>query len=132
MAILVTGAAGFIGFHLCKRLIDEGEQVIGVDNINDYYDVKLKIKRLKILEESAKDSFHFFKENIQDKENIVKIFLKYNPSKVVNLAAQAGVRYSIENPDAYIQSNLVGFQNIIDCCKDFNVEHFIYASSSSV
>ena len=132
MSILVTGAAGFIGFHLCKRLIERGEQVIGIDNINNYYDIKLKNQRLQILKKSSKNSFIFFKENIEDKENIVDIFCKYKPNKVINLAAQAGVRYSIENPDSYIQANLVGFLNVIECCRKFNIEHFVYASSSSV
>ena len=132
MTTIVTGAAGFIGFHLCKRLIEEGKKVIGIDNINNYYDVNLKYKRLQILKDCSKDSFDFFKEDIEDKDKIVDLFREYNPDKVVNLAAQAGVRYSIENPDIYIQSNLVGFLNIIECCRNFNVKHFIYASSSSV
>tara|TARA_B100000963_G_scaffold357801_1_gene380856 strand:+ start:908 stop:1924 length:1017 start_codon:yes stop_codon:yes gene_type:complete len=132
MTTLVTGAAGFIGFHLCKRLIKEGEKVIGIDNINNYYDVNLKNKRIQILNNSSKDSFYFFKVDIEDKDKIIDLFREYNPDKVVNLAAQAGVRYSIENPDIYIQSNLVGFLNIIECCRNFDVKHFIYASSSSV
>ena len=132
MTTIVTGAAGFIGFHLCKRLIEEGKKVIGIDNINNYYDVNLKNKRLQILKDCSKDSFDFFKEDIEDKDKIIDLFREYNPDKVVNLAAQAGVRYSIENPDIYIQSNLVGFLNIIECCRNFNVKHFIYASSSSV
>jgi UDP-glucuronate 4-epimerase len=132
MSILVTGAGGFIGFHLCKRLIGERQEVIGIDNINNYYDVKLKNKRIEILKNSSKNFFHFFNEDIENKENIFRIFDKYNPTKVVNLAAQAGVRYSIENPDAYIQANLVGFLNIIECCRKFKVDHFVYASSSSV
>ena len=94
--------------------------------------MKLKNKRIEILKNSSKNSFHFFNKDIKDKENIFQIFDKYNPNKVVNLAAQAGVRYSIENPDAYIQANLVGFLNIIECCRKFKVDHFVYASSSSV
>ena len=132
MAILVTGAAGFIGFHLCKRFLDSGEQVIGIDNINNYYDIKLKKARLEILKKISASSFHFFKKNLEDKKGIESIFIKHKPTKVINLAAQAGVRYSIENPDAYIQSNLVGFLNILECCRNYGVEHFVYASSSSV
>ena len=132
MTILVTGSVGFIGFHLCKRLLKEGHKVIGIDNINKYYDPNLKYARLRILESTGKKRFVFFKKNIEDKKKLSQIFDKYQPNKVVNLAAQAGVRYSLINPDAYIQSNIVGFVNLIECCRHSNIEHFVYASSSSV
>ena len=130
-SILVTGAAGFIGSNLIKRLIHDTENVkiIGIDNMNDYYDVSLKEYRLKQLKSN---SFIFIKGNIANKELMINIFKNYNPDIVVNLAAQAGVRYSIINPDAYIESNLIGFYNILECCRHFPVEHLIYASSSSV
>lgn len=130
--ILVTGAAGFIGSNLVKRLyaMIEDIQVIGIDNMNAYYDVALKEYRLKELEQF--ESFTFIKGNIADKEKINEIFEKYKPQVVVNLAAQAGVRYSIENPDAYIESNLIGFYNILEACRHNPVEHLVYASSSSV
>ena len=133
--ILITGAAGFIGFHLCKRLIKDGFSVIGIDNLNSYYDVKLKNDRLKLLFEYSKsnnNNFIFEKADIQDDDLLKSLFMNHQPLKVVNLAAQAGVRYSLENPKAYINSNILGFQNIIDCCKNFKIENFIYASSSSV
>jgi len=132
MTILVTGAAGFIGFHLCKRLLTLGEEVVGIDNINSYYDQKLKTARLNILKENSEKNFHFYKESIENKDAVLNIFEKYKPIKVVNLAAQAGVRYSIENPDAYVKANLVGFLNIIECCRNAKIKHFVYASSSSV
>lgn len=130
--ILVTGAAGFIGSNLVKRIYKETSNVtvIGVDNMNAYYDVALKDFRLKELEQYS--TFIFIKGNIADKELINKLFEKYKPSIVVNLAAQAGVRYSITNPDAYIESNLVGFFNILEACRNYPVEHLVYASSSSV
>ncbi len=130
--VLVTGAAGFIGSNLVKRLYSdiEGIKVIGIDNVNDYYDVRLKETRLNELKKY--ESFVFVKGNIADKETIVKIFEEYNPSVVVNLAAQAGVRYSITNPDAYIEANLIGFYNILEACRHYSVEHLVYASSSSV
>ena len=118
--VLVTGAAGFIGFHLCKRLLKEGVSVCAVDNLNDYYDVKLKEDRInKLKYESEKNGldFEFIKSDIIDKESLTKIFDLKRPNKVVNLAAQAGVRYSIENPSAYIQANVVGFSNIIETNK---------------
>ncbi|MBO5579872.1 MAG: SDR family NAD(P)-dependent oxidoreductase [Prevotella sp.] len=128
--ILVTGAAGFIGSNLVKRLIKEVKDatIIGIDNMNDYYDVSLKEWRLQDLGES----FHFIKGDIADKTTIDGIFEKFHPAVVVNLAAQAGVRYSITNPDAYIQSNLIGFYNILEACRHNPVEHLVYASSSSV
>lgn len=136
--ILVTGAAGFIGSNLIKRLYEECESitVIGIDNMNDYYDVSLKEDRLKALD--AFSSFTFIKGSIADKSIITEIFEKYQPQIVVNLAAQAGVRYSIVNPDAYIKSNIIGFYNILEACRHSyddgrtGVEHLIYASSSSV
>ena len=135
MKILVTGAAGFIGFHLSKRLLEDGVTLIGVDNLNDYYDVNLKKERLNQLNKIAKitkSNFIFSKVNLQDEKEINTIFKKYLPEKVVNLAAQAGVRFSIENPYAYIQSNLVGFANILESCRNYNIKHLVYASSSSV
>ena len=128
--ILVTGAAGFIGFHLSKKLADQGCQVIGIDNINDYYDPALKRSRLEILNEYS--NFIFHKIDIKDKDSLDKIFEMYRPTHVINLAAQAGVRYSIVNPYAYVDSNLVGFMNILEACRNFPVEHLLYASSSSV
>lgn len=130
--ILVTGAAGFIGSNLVKRIYKETPNVavIGIDNMNAYYDVALKDFRLKELEQYS--NFTFVKGNIADKVLINELFEKYKPSIVVNLAAQAGVRYSITNPDAYIESNLVGFFNILEACRNYPVEHLVYASSSSV
>lgn len=128
--ILVTGAAGFIGSFLSKRLLESGKQVIGIDNLNDYYDVNLKKARLQNL--NTFEKFKFEKVDISDKESVIKIFMEYNPTIVINLAAQAGVRYSLENPDAYIQSNIIGFYNILEACRNYPVNHLIYASSSSV
>lgn len=130
--ILVTGAAGFIGSNLVKKLYKElpEAQVIGIDNMNDYYDVRLKENRLEELMQYP--SFVFIKGNIADKELINDVFTKYQPQIIVNLAAQAGVRYSITNPDAYIESNLIGFYNILEACRHNEVEHLVYASSSSV
>lgn len=127
---LITGAAGFIGYHLSKRLLEAGARVVGYDNMNDYYDVSLKELRLSELE--AFDGFSFVRGDLADKPMLDKVFAEYKPDVVVNLAAQAGVRYSIENPDAYIQSNIVGFANILECCRHNPVMHLIYASSSSV
>ena len=130
--VLVTGAAGFIGCNLCRRLFADipGITVVGLDNMNDYYDVSLKEFRLKALLENP--GFIFIKGNLADKETVVSLFEQYRPAVVVNLAAQAGVRYSITNPDAYIESNLVGFFNILEACRSYSVEHLVYASSSSV
>ena len=131
--ILVTGAAGFIGFHLCKKLIKNGIKIIGIDNINDYYDIELKKKRLEILSQtSSKNNWQFLKTDLIDKDQLLQIFQDHKPETVINLAAQAGVRYSIENPIAYINSNIIGFQNILDCCKSNKIKHLLYASSSSV
>ena len=126
----ITGAAGFIGFYLSKRLLEGGAKVIGLDNMNDYYEVSLKEERLRILNEL--NGFTFIKGDLADKDMIMSIFKDYQPDIVVNLAAQAGVRYSIDNPDAYIQSNLVGFFNILEGCRHYPVKHLVYASSSSV
>lgn len=130
--ILVTGAAGFIGSNLVKRLFTDVEHatIVGIDNMNDYYDVRLKEARLKEL--SSHPSFAFIKGSIADKNLITDAFEQYKPQVVVNLAAQAGVRYSITNPDAYIESNLIGFYNILEACRHNPVEHLVYASSSSV
>ena len=135
MKVLVTGIAGFIGFHLSCKLIKEGISIIGIDNINDYYDVNLKKARLEKLESLSNEfstNYSFFKVDLENNKKICEIFHQHKPSHVVNLAAQAGVRYSIENPSAYIQSNLVGFSNIIEACRNHNTKHLIYASSSSV
>lgn len=128
--ILVTGAAGFIGAFLSQRLLKEGEVVIGADNLNDYYDVRLKEARLKMLENF--ENFTFYKINIADKKAVFDIFEEHKPDIVVNLAAQAGVRYSIENPDVYMESNIMGFFNILEACRNYPVSHLVYASSSSV
>ena len=132
--IIVTGAAGFIGYHLSKKLLEEGINVIGIDNLNDYYNVNLKEKRLENLSKVSlkKNSWKFIKTDLIDKEKILEIFKKYKPDKVVNLAAQAGVRYSLENPSSYIYSNIVGFSNILEGCKVSEVKNLLYASSSSV
>lgn len=135
MKVLITGAAGFIGFHLSKALLNQGAEVIGIDNLNDYYNVELKKSRLNLLKETCKElkiNFHFHKEFLENKDKIDNIFKKYNPDVVVNLAAQAGVRYSITNPDSYIQSNLVGFGNILESSRKHEIKNLIYASSSSV
>ncbi|UOQ50563.1 GDP-mannose 4,6-dehydratase [Gracilibacillus caseinilyticus] len=127
---LVTGSAGFIGYFVCKKLLFQGSSVIGIDNLNDYYDVNLKQTRLEDL--NTYENFTFFQEDISDRSALENVFLKYKPNIVINLAAQAGVRYSIENPDVYMQSNVTGFYNILEACRHFPVDHLIYASSSSV
>ena len=145
MKILVTGAAGFIGYHLCSRLLDDGEDVIGFDNMNDYYDLNLKKDRIKKLNNKSsklKGNFYFFKGDLENNNDLIEVFnnnfnlnediINSKISLVINLAAQAGVRYSIENPSAYVKSNLVGFCNIIEQCRLNKVNNFIYASSSSV
>lgn len=131
MKILVTGAAGFIGAFLCKRLLETtNDEVVGLDNLNDYYDVSLKEARLETL--TPFDKFVFIKGDISDKSFIDKLFDEYKFDVVVNLAAQAGVRYSIDHPDVYIQSNIIGFYNIVEACRYHQVQHLVYASSSSV
>jgi UDP-glucuronate 4-epimerase len=128
--ILITGSAGFIGFHLAKLLLEKGYEIVGIDNLNDYYDVTLKENRLEIL--SKYDNFTFQKIDLKDKLQIDEIFASYKFDYVVNLAAQAGVRYSITNPYAYVDSNLIGFINILEACRNNPVKHLLYASSSSV
>jgi len=134
--ILVTGSAGFIGFHVCKDLINKGFNVIGLDNINNYYDVELKHARLNVLNKLSQKKtggeFKFFKCDLEDKDKLALIFKENKFKKVVNLAAQAGVRYSIDNPEKYISSNLVGFGNLLEQCKRHEIAHLLYASSSSV
>lgn len=143
--ILVTGSAGFIGFHLTQKLLDAGKHVIGLDNINDYYDQELKFNRLaqtgihkneisegKAIPSSKYPNYHFYKADISRQQELKKIFEKHNITKVVNLAAQAGVRYSLSNPHAYLNSNLEGFLNILEACRYNTVEHLVFASSSSV
>ena len=144
LKILITGTAGFIGFHLVERLLLEGHSVVGVDNINSYYDVNLKKDRLtfsgvdcsahlsKGVTSSKNSNYVFYKCDLEDKKALFTIIEKEKPSAICNLAAQAGVRYSLENPQAYIQSNIIGFQNIIDACIDFEIKNLCYASSSSV
>jgi UDP-glucuronate 4-epimerase len=128
--ILITGCAGFIGFHLSKQLLSKNNIVIGVDNLNSYYEVNLKQARLKLLKEYKNFTFELC--SIEDKEAMEKIFLQGQIDIVINLAAQAGVRYSIENPYTFIESNVVGFLNILECCRNYKIDHLIYASSSSV
>ena len=130
MKLLITGAAGFIGFHLSQKLLEEEYQVIGIDNLNNYYDPGLKNARLEIL--GNHNNFCFHKVDLKDKAEVDSVFETYKPTHVINLAAQAGVRYSIENPYAYVDSNLIGFMNILEACRNYPVKHLIYASSSSV
>jgi UDP-glucuronate 4-epimerase len=143
--ILITGTAGFIGFHLANALLGKGDEIVGIDNINDYYDVNLKYSRLqeagidinkvdwhREVFSTKYDNYSFVRMNLEDKAELFKLFEEKNFDVVVNLAAQAGVRYSIQNPDAYIQSNIVGFLNILEAARNFPVKHLIYASSSSV
>jgi UDP-glucuronate 4-epimerase len=130
MIVLVTGAAGFIGFHLSQRLLSEGHQVVGLDNLNDYYSVQLKQDRLAQLQAQA--GFHFAQLNLEDSAGLEKLFDTHRFDAVVNLAAQAGVRYSLENPRAYISSNIDGFMNILECCRHAQTAQLVYASSSSV
>ena len=132
MKCLITGSSGFIGFYLCKRLLAENQDttIIGIDNMNNYYDVRLKEYRLSELQKYS--NFTFIKGDISDKPLVMSLFEKYHFDTVVNLAAQAGVRYSIENPDAYINSNIIGFYNILEACRHYPVKHLVYASSSSV
>ncbi len=146
MKILVTGAAGFIGFFVSKKLLEKGHSVVGLDNINDYYEVQLKYDRLaqlgiepdqakvydKKVESTSEPEFSFIRLNIEDREVLPFLFAKEKFDVVCNLAAQAGVRYSLENPEAYVDSNIVGFLNILECCRHYNIKHLVYASSSSV
>lgn len=127
---LVTGAAGFIGYYISRRLLEQGCQVIGIDNLNDYYEIELKLSRLELLEPFQ--LFTFIRGDISKKEMIDHLFAKYRPHIVLNLAAQAGVRYSLEHPDPYIVSNIIGFFNLLEACRAHPVEHLLYASSSSV
>ena len=128
--IIVTGSAGFIGYSLCKKLLDRGDMIIGIDNHNDYYDPRIKEARYKKLIEHS--NYEHFRVDLVDKDSLEKIFKYNNPHKVVNLAAQAGVRYSIENPLAYINSNILGFTNILENCRHYKIKHLVYASTSSV
>ncbi|WP_291066201.1 MULTISPECIES: NAD-dependent epimerase/dehydratase family protein [unclassified Empedobacter] len=145
--VFITGVAGFIGYHLAEKLIEKNIKVVGIDNINDYYTVQLKYDRLKelginqefasnfgqkVLSSKHEEKMIFYRMNLEDKESLAQLFKEYSFDAVVNLAAQAGVRYSIENPDAYGQSNLVGFLNILECCRNYNVKKLLYASSSSI
>ena len=133
MKVLVTGAAGFIGFHLTLALLERGDEVVGVDNLNDYYDPQLKQDRLDVIDSHVRsDAFTFLQEDIADRAAMAALFTDYSFDVVVNLAAQAGVRYSLENPNAYVDSNLVGFVNILEGCRHYKVGHLVYASSSSV
>lgn len=145
MKILITGTAGFIGFHLAEKLLQRGDEVVGLDNINSYYDVNLKYDRLsfsgidrtqivenKCIQSSKHSSYRFIKMNLEDKTSLVELFRRESFDQVIHLAAQAGVRYSLSNPNAYIESNIIGFINILECCREFPVNHLTYASSSSV
>jgi len=130
MTVLVTGSAGFIGFHTCVKLLARGDKVLGIDNLNDYYDPKLKEDRLALLWE--RKNFRFIKLDVADREALADLFAEERPQRVVHLAAQAGVRYSSDHPHAYVDSNLVGFLNVLEGCRHSGVEHLVYASSSSV
>ena len=145
MKVLVTGSAGFIGFHLVEKLIRKGYEVIGLDNLNDYYDVNLKYARLresgisneakswnKLIQSNVHAGYVFIRMNLEDKYAINYLFQRQEFDCVINLAAQAGVRYSLENPDVYLQSNVIGFHNILEACRNFPVKHLLFASSSSV
>jgi UDP-glucuronate 4-epimerase len=126
--VLITGVAGFIGFHLAKRMLAQGDEVVGVDNLNDYYEVSLKEARLAQLQ--GQGEFRFYKMDLVDREGLPRLFKEQGMDIVVNLAAQAGVRYAQQNPYAYVDSNLVGFMNILECCRNAAVKHLVFASSS--
>ena len=128
--ILITGCLGFIGYHLSNKLINNDYKIIGIDNMSDYYDINLKKSRLNILE--SNDNFIYYNIDIENKNDVEKVFKEYNPEIVINLAARAGVRYSNDNKENYIKTNIIGFNNIIDLCSNYNVKHLIFASSSSV
>jgi UDP-glucuronate 4-epimerase len=130
MKVLVTGAAGFIGMHVALQLLRRGDAVVGLDNLNDYYDTRLKLARLDQLK--TYKNFDYVQGDIADPETVERVFASHAPQRVVHLAAQAGVRYSLENPQSYVQSNLVGFSNVLEACRQHQVAHFVYASSSSV
>ena len=130
MKILVTGAAGFIGYHTARKLLERGDEVVGLDNLNEYYDVSLKLARLERLK--ALPGFEFVRLDLVDREGMARLFAEGRFQRVINLAAQAGVRYSIQNPLAYIDSNVVGFANVLEGCRHNGVEHLVYASTSSV
>jgi UDP-glucuronate 4-epimerase len=130
MKVLVTGAAGFIGSQTTEALLARGDEVVGLDNLNDYYDVNLKLARLKRIE--GRNNFHFVKADLADRGAIEGVFSEFRPERVINLAAQAGVRYALQNPHAYMDANLTGFLNILEGCRHHGVEHLVYASSSSV
>jgi UDP-glucuronate 4-epimerase len=133
--ILVTGSAGFIGFHVARKLLERGDTIIGIDSLNDYYDVALKQDRLKVLEALARGTnagYEFICGNIANNETIIECFTRNRPDRVIHLAAQAGVRYSLENPHAYVESNIVGFTNILEACRTYEIDHLTYASTSSV
>lgn len=145
MKILITGTAGFIGFHLAKKLLNRGEEIIGLDSINDYYDINVKYGRLsetgiekeaieygKLIQSKKYSNYQFIQLKLEDKENLQKLFEEQKFDKVINLAAQAGVRYSLTNPDAYMDANIIGFMNILECCRHHHIKHLTYASSSSV
>ena len=145
MKILVTGTAGFIGFHLANRLVREGHEVVGLDSINDYYSIQLKHDRLKaagiisadfpynqLIKSTTQPGYSFIRLELEDRSNLEALFTEQRFDRVVNLAAQAGVRYSITNPAAYINSNIVGFANLLECCRHHQIGHLVYASSSSV
>ncbi len=130
MHILVTGAAGFIGYHTSNKLLARGDTVVGLDNLNDYYDVNLKKARLALLE--SQGGFEFVKADLADRPTMEALFREHDFDAVINLAAQAGVRYSLENPHAYVDANVVGFTNVLECCRHNEIGHLVYASTSSV
>ena len=130
MKVLVTGVAGFIGSYVVARLLDRGDEVVGLDNVNDYYDVRLKEARLSRL--TGRPGYRFVKLDLADRPGMERLFVDTRPQRVIHLAAQAGVRYSLQNPHAYVESNLVGFINVLEGCRRQGVEHLVYASSSSV